>query len=577
MNNPANMYNSGNQSSSANDPQAMNSDLSQLSSTQSNYINQFVGSTPQSSYPQAPNTTVPQQPVNQPVQQPQVNLSMNQSLNPYQKQVTPAMDPVQQTPMSYDQNPAVPSIEPISSPQIQTPQLSNDYLYQEPVNNSLQAEPQNLADQFNTPTQVSNDFQMPQPIISDQLTSNYSSIEPQSQPNQPSALMEPQGSPVEQNYNPMGDSTSMTNQTYGNIEPQTSLNQTQFDTAVPQRYSPAVQQYPQPSQDALLANTPQQAVIEPQVIGAQQVEVNQDYSERFSNNQWLNTPLNPANQMQARTQMTPPQFNPAFQSPTTNLMVDHDFSDGSFGDDTTLSTGLLPAFDDTSDDSMLPVVSDDEEDDVFGNLDEPDASLPFGFSDYDPNEQISSSSDSLSGFETQSLEEEANRIDVDFSEAMPSNSQTIGVQTLEPQVASVTQMPQQTFTNQTASTVNYAAAAPTTLHQIEPKAEQTAVPLDSELSPTARLNKLLEEEEKAEKVIMQKQEQSVMKVAKAPKVVEAKSNIFKQTNDDVAFQGDIRNGMSTQKPTSRYFMIISMIIIISVIGFLLVLLGLTLL
>ena len=76
-------------------------------------------------------------------------------------------------------------------------------------------------------------------------------------------------------------------------------------------------------------------------------------------------------------------------------MVDHDFSDGSLGDDTTLSTGLLPAFDDTSDDSMLPVVSDDEggeDDDVFGNLDEPDASLPFGFSDYDPNEQIASSS-----------------------------------------------------------------------------------------------------------------------------------------------------------------------------------------
>lgn len=557
------MYNSGNQSSSANDPQATNSDLSQLSSTQSNYINQFVGSTPQSSYPQAPNTTMPQQP--------QVNLSMNQSLNPYQQQVSPSIDPIQQTPISSNVNPAVPSV---------TPQLSNDYLYHEPVNNSLLTEPQNQADQFITPPQQSNDFQASQPIISDQLTNSYPNIEPQSQLNRPSALMEPQSSLVEQNYSPMGNSTSMTNQTYGNIEPQTSLNQTQYNPALPQGYSSPVQQFSQTPPDTSLTNTPQQAVIEPQVIGAQQVEVNQDYSERFSNNQWLNTPLNPANQMQATPRMASTQLNPALQSPTTNLMVDHDFSDGSLGDDTTLSTGLLPAFDDTSDDSMLPVVSDDEggeDDDVFGNLDEPDASLPFGFSDYDPNEQIASSSDSLSGFETQSLQEEANRIDVDFSEAMPTNSQTIGVQTLEPQVTPVTQMPQQTFTNQIDSTVNYTATAPVTLNQVEPKAEQTAVPLDSELSPTARLNKLLEEEEKAEKVIMQKQEQSVMKVAKAPKVVETKSNIFKQTNDDVAFQGDIRNGMSTQKPTSRYFMIISMIIIISVIGFLLVLLGLTLL
>ncbi|HRP37248.1 MAG TPA: hypothetical protein PLS50_05555, partial [Candidatus Dojkabacteria bacterium] len=233
-------------------------------------------------------------------------------------------------------------------------------------------------------------------------------------------------------------------------------------------------------------------------------------------------------------------------------------------------------FDDNSDDSMLPATNDDD-DDVFGNLDEPDDVIPFGFSDYDPNEQVTGSLDSLSGFESQSLEEEANRIDVDFSESMPTNSQNVGVLTQEPQRASVAQMPQTMVPNQTVSAVSYAAPAPTSQNQMEPQVQQVAMPVDSELSPTARLNQLLEEEEKAEKVIMQKQKQSVMKVAKSPKMVEPKSNIFKQTNDDVAFQGDIRNELSAKKPASRYFMIISLIIIISVIGFLLVLLGLTLL
>lgn len=555
MNNPANIYNSSNQPSAANNSQAMNSNLQQLSSTQADYINQFVGTTPQSSYPQAPNmTTQPQQQMNPVAQQPQVNLSTNQPVAQAQPQMAPVQSyGSQNSPNLYtDQLQNNPN--PISSEPISSPQLSNDYLNQEPVDNSL----------LNTP-QIPPYEEFSVPTLNDSLQ------------NQPSSPIEPQINSTEQSFNSTNVPTSQLNQSYGNPATQTNVMQQQYNPAIPQDYTAPAQQV-SPSTLNTLPQNPQSPVnVEPQVMGAQQVNVNQDYAERYSNSQWLPTPLSPANQMQAMPQMNQQQYNPVYQNPTTNLTVDNDFSDGaSLGDDSSLSTGFLPAFDDNADDSML-TATNDEDDDVFGNLDEPDEAIPFGFSDYDPNEQVSGSLDSLSGFESQSLEEEANRIDVDFSESMPTNSQNVGVLTQEPQRASVAQMPQTMVPNQTVSTVSYAAPAPTSQNQMEPQVQQVAMPVDSELSPTARLNQLLEEEEKAEKVIMQKQKQSVMKVAKSPKMVEPKSNIFKQTNDDVAFQGDIRNELSAKKPASRYFMIISLIIIISVIGFLLVLLGLTLL
>jgi len=569
MNNPANMYNSSNQQGSVNDPQASNSDLQQLSSTQSDYINQFVGSTPQSSYPQSANQMMSQQQMNSQAQQPPVNLSLNQSVTPTQQTTPPVVDAVGQNFSGYSNNPVQNASQSFANQQIQSPELSNDLSNQELVNNQPLNTPQiPVNDAFSLP-QSNNSFEKAQTEIDNQFGNNYPTNDLPALQNQPYVSSEPQSGLSTDSMNSTPGLSTEANQPYGTSVAQGNMMQQQYNPVVPQNYAPPVSQFNQPVQNTL-QGTP--VNIEPQVVGAQQVEINQDYAEKNTNNQWLNSPLTPAIQNQSNTQLNPQQYNPTYQSPT-NLTVDHDFSDGnSLGDDSQVSTGFLPAFDDNSDDSMLPVASDDN-DDVFGNLDEPDATLPFGFSDYDPNEQVSSSLDSLSGFESQSLEEEANRIDVDFSESMPTNSQTVGVLTQEPQ----TQTPQNVVPTRTLSDVSYTAPAPTTLNQVEPQAQQAPMPVDSELSPTARLNKLLEEEEQAEKVIMQKQEQSVMKVAKSPKTVDAKSNIFKQTSDDVAFQGDIRNELSAKKPTSRYFMIISLIIIISVIGFLLVLLGLTLL
>lgn len=570
------MYNSSNQQGSVNDPQASNSDLQQISSSQSSYINQFIGSTPQSSYPQSANPMFPQQ-INPSVQQPPVSLSMNQTSIPSQQQTTSPLDSQAQTDTAY-----APSLEqnfsqPMSNEQMLSSGLMNNSLVTEPMNDQL-LNPSQIPtyNEISTP-QIDNNNKQLQTEVGNQLINSNPVLGMPIQQNQPYVQTEPQSNEFVQPSYATSEPPMQQNQSYGNLQPQSTLTQQTYNPKVSQDFLSPNQQQNQPVLNNVPANSQSPVNIEPQVIGAQQVDINQDYAERGSNNQWLNTPLSPANQMQSRPQMPSQQYNSVIQNPATNLTVDHDFSDGTnFGDDSQVSTGFLPSFDDNTDDSLLPVVSDDN-DDMFANADEPDAALPFGFSDYDPNEQISSSIDSLSGFESQSLEEEANRIDVDFSESMPTKSQSVGVLTQEPQRLSQTQMTQTMVPIQTASPVSYTAPTPTTLNQVEPQAQQATLPVDSELSPTARLNQLLEEEENAEKVIMEKQEQSVMKAAKTPKMIEPKGNIFKQTNDDVAFQGDIRKEMSTQKPTSRYFMIISMIIIISVIGFLLVLLGLTLL
>ncbi|HRP37249.1 MAG TPA: hypothetical protein PLS50_05560, partial [Candidatus Dojkabacteria bacterium] len=318
MNNPANIYNSSNQPSAANNSQAMNSNLQQLSSTQADYINQFVGTTPQSSYPQAPNmTTQPQQQMNPVAQQPQVNLSMNQPVAQVQQQVAPVQSyGGQNSPNLYtDQLQNNPN--PISSEPISSPQLSNDYLNQEPVDNSL----------LNTP-QIPPYEEFSVPTLNDSLQ------------NQPSSPIEPQINSTEQSFNSTNVPTSQLNQSYGNPATQTNVMQQQYNPAIPQDYTAPAQQV-SPSTLNTLPQNPQSPVnVEPQLMGAQQVNVNQDYAERYSNSQWLPTPLSPANQMQAMPQMNQQQYNPVYQNPTTNLTVDNDFSDGaSLGDDSSLSTG----------------------------------------------------------------------------------------------------------------------------------------------------------------------------------------------------------------------------------------------
>lgn len=527
MNNPVNTYDPSNQQNNTND-------LHQLSSSQSNYINQFVGNTPQSSYPQSITPGVSPQQNNQLMQTPPVNMS---------------------TVVSDDTN-----------VQRQSNNTVNQQLYGNPQNLSLNS---NQNSQFQSPIQNSQPTIDPVQPISPNI--NNSAIS-RTSPYQSVPQQFPQDN-VYTNMAPQNDSQQVGNQQY--IPTNQQLTQ---GSQVPLNDNGALNAPTLPqsthSQAQMVQDTPNDLNIEPQVMSAQQVNVNQDYADN-SSVLWNNTPLRPA--VQQQSQFYQPQYNQILQNPPTQLTVDNDFADGSsFGDDSSVTTGFLPAFDDTNDDSMLPMVSDD--DDFIGDADDDDdAPIPMGFSDFDPNEQVSSSMDSLSGFETQSLEEEANRIDVDFSESMPSNTQSVGVLVQDPQNQMIEPQSQMNVNNSIPNTINYSVPAPQSVNQVEPQIQQTVAPSDSELSPTARLNQLLEEEDNAEKVIMQKQKQSVMKVANSPKMVEPKANIFKQVESDVAFQGDLRNQLSVKKPTSKYFMIISLVIIISVIGFLLVLLGLSLL
>lgn len=328
------------------------------------------------------------------------------------------------------------------------------------------------------------------------------------------------------------------------------------------------------------------------LIGTHQVAINEDYAESFN----PNFRLGQNQQTQAAKPVEPRGID--FSRPATVTTVDHDFADApQMSDDNFTSTGLLSAFDD-SDNTMLPALSDDD-DDLFAD----DDSTPYGFSDFDPNEQITVQSD-LGGFESKSLEEVAENIDVDFSEKVPgqvsqshsSQGVSVGVLTQEPQSdqshVALSSQPHQIIqqvapiepaTQTYVQTQNQPQYVQTTYTQIQPQIEPVSVQesapshTTAELSPAARLNQLLEAEEAAEKVIIQKQDQ-VLNQPTQPQALQAnKESIFKQLDPDVSLQGDIRNGMAVRKPTSRYFLIISLVIIISVIGFLLVLLGLTLL
>lgn len=334
---------------------------------------------------------------------------------------------------------------------------------------------------------------------------------------------------------------------------------------------------------------------DPQGIGTHQITVNEDYADYY-------------NRQQAAMQMNGlnKQIEPSvidFSRPATTLNVDQDFSDGGLpaSDNSGISTGFLPAFDDISDDGILPVVTDDDADNGDADPEEitsGNAFVPYGFSDFDPNEQDAGPMvDHLSTFESQSLEDTADKIDVDYSEQMPpigSTQQSNSVFTQEPAVATqpsvsapvqtlnyMNQTPQVNNQSNTIQQVGGQSFVPVNTSNDLMQTPKTSVPdvepVVGELSPAARLNQLLEAEEAAEKVVMQKQDQMLDKAPETQQSRESKVNVFKQLDPDASLDSDLKSQMSVKKPSSKYFLIFSVVIIISIIGFLLVLLGLMLL
>lgn len=326
-------------------------------------------------------------------------------------------------------------------------------------------------------------------------------------------------------------------------------------------------------------------VVEPKqeensVIGTHQVAVNEDYADNY----------NPYYQQQQPTQ--PYAAKPIepkgidFSRPSTIAAVNQTFADTTqFSNSNFTSTNLITGFDD-SNNSMLPMVSDDDDDDLFADDDDVDTIAPYGFSDFDPNEQATVQAH-VSDFDSHGLQEVAEDINADFSDNLYANSgqnQTVGVLTQDPvpQQSPLQPQGQQIFNYSSqiepkASSPHYVESKYTQIEpQIEPVIAQVTAQTSTELSPAARLNQLLEAEEEAEKVIIQKQNQLLNQSAKPKTIKSEKESIFQQLNPDASLQGDIRSGMASAKPGSRYFLIVSLVVLISVIGFLLVLLGLTL-
>lgn len=597
MNNPANAYGVANvqpvNQVPVSNTNPVDENVQQLGTSQSNYINHFMNSA-------EPITTFQTPPsFNQNQTDPSFNGYNNSNLAAQANTQAPVSNPQDthssppSTPVSY-----LPGANDLNNQQLSNTQ-STPLTQNEPSSNYT---PQSMAPQPFV-AQPLNQNLRPDPI--GDLPSNNTYL-PNSygQLNQnPSDLTNPVAQNVPQ-FNEFNQPTPQNLTT--NLENTVSMNQL-VNPPYAQLTTQPVNLAPQstPQSDTMNTMNPinftiPQSTFNPstetnnQAIGMHQVSINQDYAEQYQRNQQQYQPLRPAN-----TPFTSTQNSLNFASPPSMLTVDNDFSDGSgqTTDDPYNSTSVLPAFDDTTDDQLAPLASDDDADDAFSSDSEPDNLIPYGFSDYDPNEQSTGSFDSLSGFESQSLEEEANRIDVDFSEAMPTTTQGVGLLTQAPPVNQIYTYPPQT-SSPVVNTVSYVAPvepATNTItstqlvsNNIEPQNQQVQdfvqqeqptvqMPTNNYISPAAKLNQLLEEEDAAEKVIMQKQEQSIDKNAEKTVTQSSKANIFQQLNPDTTLQGDLHNGMAIKKPTSRYFLIISLVIIISVIGFLLVLLGLTLL
>ncbi len=325
--------------------------------------------------------------------------------------------------------------------------------------------------------------------------------------------------------------------------------------------------------------TPNVSQDENPVIGTHQVAVNEDYADSYSNYyQQQSTPQYGAKVVDPR--------GIDFSRPSTVASVNQTFADApQLSDDGYTSTGLLSGFDD-SNNSMLPMVSDDDEEDLSDN-DAHDNLTPYGFSDFDPNEQMTHIAD-VNTVDAQGLQEVAEDIDVDFSENLHKNmspNQSVGVLTQDPddgQKAILEPKVQQIFSPSSqiepqASDPHYVQNKYTQVEpQIDPIINQAPSQNSAELSPAARLNQLLEAEEEAEKVIIQKQDQFLKKSSQPKTIKSEKDSIFQQLDPDGSLKGDIRSGMASSKAGGRYFLIISLVVLISVIGFLLVLLGLTL-
>lgn len=332
-----------------------------------------------------------------------------------------------------------------------------------------------------------------------------------------------------------------------------------------------------PLPDNFTQNQTQQVIPGYTPSNTEQIAINEDYADNFNPNLQLTLGS------RASLGIQPNQQGVRLNQANTIASVNQKFADSSqVSDDNFTSTGFLPLDDDGGADDV-DMVNDDL------------VPMPYGFSDFDPNEQGQTRSD-VGDFDSEGLEEVAEDIYADFSEHfVPSNTQSVGVLTQDPLQQGVLQnnltnnnLQASQYTHFTQNYVQpqvqgYGTTVPLQYAPIEPQREPVPASqivtreTKAELSPAAKLNQLLEAEEAAEKVIIQKQNQVLKRSAKPKTIQVNKNSIFQQLDPDGSLQGDMKNSMSRGKPTSRYFLIISLVIIISVVGFLLVLLGLSLL
>lgn len=399
----------------------------------------------------------------------------------------------------------------------------------------------------------------------------------QSPPSQQTQPLQ-QSQPVQQN---MGASVT---QDYQQLQPNTQNWNPQSTPQVTEPEEQLVQQPPQVD-TPVVATEPKK--VDDNKIGTHQLDVNinQDYAEAYTN-AWQQPLQSPSINLNRQPE---PQNQFDIAHPPTSLVVDNQFSDASLDPVASSNMSIMQSFDDSTDDDLL-LVNDSDDEDLGDETEEHDNLAKFGFSDFDPNEQATGATvDDLATFETQSLAQTSDGIDADWSESMPaqSNQQQVGV--LEPQqnipvqqneVVKGDLFNQPNFVNnyldQRAEVANTAPVVNTP--QVQPMPENVSPVNTAETSvqesPAARLNQLLEVEEAAEKVIMEKQD-TVIAQTSATKPND-KSHIYKQINSDAEIAPEMQQGMQ-KKSSSKYFLILSLIIVISVIGFLLVLLGLSLL
>ena len=528
-------------------------DLQKLAGSQSNYINNFLNSNVKDS--------------NQPVgnQQEstlvQVNSVVGQNAN--------HQNPPEDMKNSNTQNTA--QFQPLYSGNQNSTQ-SLDMVSPPVAENSLPsyAQPQQVSQNTNTQNSL-DDFAVAQPATIEpstyQGTATPVEIEQPVetiQPVQPVPSVQPvpQVEPIAMNSvdnnvnlasNPEPSPYQTVNQVPDQNDSQPNLNisannELTQSTAAPYTAEPMIEQ----SQlvDAVPVNSMPSQVVEPAIIETQTQQISHDYADNYN----ISEQTNSQSDQPVQTNMEPTQLG------TNSFNVISDFSENTSQQSSiTTSTNVMQSFDDSSDDLLAPMPGDDS-DALDDDLDDTVSLMPYGFSDYDPVEE-SQGTANLGDFESQSLEEVAGNFDADFSD----NFQVQGgmVQLSNP-------IAQNNYTEPVVKSVEDTAHQD--VLQIEPKVNGHA---QDELTPAARLNKLLEAEEAAENMVMQKQNNFVAQ--KTPKRVENPSNsIFKTLESDADFRGEMSAGMKKTKSTHKYFLIISLIIIISVIGFLLVLLGLTL-